>query len=170
METEFESVLLSFYRPDMISYMDNHPEEFEEAILLAVSGKQPFAWRAAWLLGICMEENDKRIKAYTELIIRSLADKTDGHQRELIKILSKMELNEDQKGFLFDFCVNLWKDIYKQPSMRSTALKIIVKIAKQYPDLSKEVALLTKDQYLNTLSPAIKKSVPKILKELDQKI
>ncbi|MGE5682948.1 MAG: hypothetical protein ACM34K_18930 [Bacillota bacterium] len=169
MTTEFESVLLSFYKPDMIAYVNNHPEVFEEAILLAVSNKQPFSWRAAWLLSICMEENDTRFQAYTELIINSLADKTDGHQRELLKILLKMELNEDHQGLLFDFCVNLWKDIYKQPSVRSTALKIIVKITREYPDLTKEVLLITKGQYLNTLSPAIKKSVPKILKELVQK-
>jgi hypothetical protein len=170
METEFESVLLSFYKPDMISYLDNHPEEFEEAILLAVSDKPRFSWRAAWILSICIKGNEKRIQAYAGLIINSLAGKADGHQRELLKILLKMELNEDQEGLLFDFCVNLWKNIHKQPSVRSTALKIIVKITRRYPDLSKEVILLTKGQYLNTLSPTIKKSVPKILKDLEQNI
>lgn len=166
MKTEFESVLLSFYKPDMISYLDNHPEDFEEAILLAVSNKQPFSWRSAWLLWSCIEENDRRIQKYTELIINSLSDKSDGHQRELLKILSRMELNEDQEGFLFDFCMNMWKDVFKKPSVRSTALKIIVKMANKYPDLSHEVLLITQGQYLSTLSPAFKKSIKRMMKDL----
>jgi hypothetical protein len=34
----------------LISYLSAHPEYFEEAITLAISDKQPYSWRAAWLL------------------------------------------------------------------------------------------------------------------------
>ena len=34
----------------MIAYMETHPEAYEEAVQLAISDKQPYAWRAAWLL------------------------------------------------------------------------------------------------------------------------
>lgn len=166
MQTPYEDVLLSFYKTDMISYLDNHPQEFEEAVLLAIADKQPYSWRSAWLLWSVMIENDSRIQKYIDLIISSLSGKKDGHQRELLKILSKMELNEDQEGLVFDFCVNMWKDIYKQPTVRFTALKMIVGITKEYPDLFSEVTLLTQGQYLSTLSPAVKKAVPKLLKEL----
>lgn len=168
MQTPYEDVLLSFYKTDMISYLDDHPEEFEEAVLLAAADKQPYSWRSAWLLWSVMDENDSRIVDHIDRIINSLSGKKDGHQRELIKILSKMELNEDQEGLVFDLCVNMWKDIYKQPTVRFTALKMIVSITMKYPELFSEVALLTQGQYLSTLSPAVKKAVPKLLKELNK--
>ncbi len=65
--------------------MENHPEYFNEAIELALVDKQPYSWRAAWLLWSCMEENDKRIRKYLKKIIDSLKSKDDGHQRELTK-------------------------------------------------------------------------------------
>jgi len=39
METALEHFLTSSYKADMISYMDTHPEDFEEAIKLAISNK-----------------------------------------------------------------------------------------------------------------------------------
>ena len=76
----------------MISCMDAHPEDFEEAIKLAVSDKQPYSWRAAWLLWSCMEENDQRIQGYVKNIIDTLTARNDDHQRELLIILHQMEI------------------------------------------------------------------------------
>ena len=71
METELERVLISSYKDKMISFMDAHPEYFEEAIELAISDKQSYSWRAAWLLWSCMEENDSRIQGYIKKIIKT---------------------------------------------------------------------------------------------------
>jgi hypothetical protein len=165
METALENILTCSYKDEMILYMYAHPEDFEEAIKLAVSNKQPYSWRAAWLLWSCMEENDQRIQGYVKNIINTITTKNDGHQRELLKILLKMQLNEDYEGFLFNVCVDVWEKIYKRPSVRLTSLKIIVKIAKNHPDLSREIILLTQNQYLDSLSPAVKKSISKMIKE-----
>ena len=111
METALEHILTSCYKADMIIYMDAHPEDFEEAIKLAVSDKQPYSWRAAWLLWSCMEENDRRIQRYMKKIINTLTTKNDDHQRELLKILLQMEINEEYEGFLFNcLCICLGKD------------------------------------------------------------
>ena len=72
LETTLENKLLNSYKDEMISFMDTHPEFFEEAIELAIADKQPYSWRAAWLLWSCMEENDKRIRKYIKKIIDSI--------------------------------------------------------------------------------------------------
>ncbi len=168
METALEHTLTSFYKDGMIAYMNAHPEDFEEAIKLAVSDKQPYSWRAAWLLWSCMEENDQRIQAYIKNIIDTITSKKDGHQRELLHILLQMEIDEEYEGFLFDVYVTIWEKINKTPSVRITAFKMIVKIAKKYPDLYNEIKFLTQNHYLETLSPGVKKSISKIIKELPQ--
>jgi len=147
--------------------MENHPEYFEEAIELAVADKQPYSWRAAWLLWSCMEENDQRIKKYIEDIVSVVKDKNDGHQRELIKILLQMELKEKYEGILFNICMDVWEQINKSPSVRITALKFIIKIAKKHPELSQEISFLTQDHYLESLSPGVKHSVSKMMNEFN---
>jgi len=166
METALEEVIMSFNKEKMILFMDSHPEAFEEAIKLALSDKQPHSWRAASLLWSFIEENDKRIQKHIKEIINAIESKKDGHQRELLKILLKMDLNKKHEGFLFDLCMNLWEQINKDPSVRVTAFKFIVKMAKKYPELSKEISFLTQDHYLETLSPGVKNSVAKLIKEL----
>ena len=59
----------------------------------------------------------------------------------------------------------IWEKINKKPSVRLTAFKIIVKIAKKHPDLSHEITFLAQNQYLDSLSPAAKKSILKMIKE-----
>lgn len=159
-----EHKLLNSYKAEMISFMDTHPEYFEEAIQLAVSDKQPNAWRAAWLLWSCMEENDRRIQKYIKKIVDTLENKDDGHQRELLKILLNMELNEEYEGKLFNLCMDIWEQISKSPSVRVNAFKFIFKIAKKHPELAKEIRFLTEDHYLESLSPGAKHSVLKMMK------
>lgn len=169
METALEQVLIQFYKKEMLSFMQVHPEHFPEAVELALSDKQPYAWRSAFLLGDCMEENDTRIQAYTKKIISVLPGKETGHQRELLKILIKMELDDEDEGFLFDFCVTLWEQIDRVPSVRYIAFKFISRIAKKHPDLLNEVILLTQDRYMDTLSPGIRRAISEMIKEITNK-
>ena len=165
METALEQILMNSYKDGMISYMNAHPEDFEESIKLALSDKQSYSWRAAWLLWSCMKENDPRIQPFIKSIINVLTSKNDDHQRELLKILLQMELNEKQESFLFDVCMSVWEQINKKPSVRFTAFKFIVKIVKKHPDLSHEIIYLIQNQYMDSLSPAAKKSIHKMIKE-----
>ena len=162
-----EEKLISSYKDEMISFMENHPEFFEEAIELAVADKQLYSWRAAWLLWGCMEENDRRIQKHTKKIIDTVETKDDGHQRELLKILYQMEIEEEHQGKIFDLCLDIWEQINKKPSVRINALKFIIKIAKKHPELFQEITFLTQDHYLESLSPGVKHSVSKLMRELN---
>ncbi len=163
METELEKVLMNFYKEEMILYLTNHPEGFEEAVQLAITDKQPYSWRAAWLLWSCMEENDPRFKDQIPRIMACLRDKSDGHQRELLKILYLMEIDEEFEGTLFDHCVSIWEKIGKKPSVRFNAFKMIVKISGKYPELSQEIGFLLQDHYTDSLSHGVKRSLFKLI-------
>jgi len=169
MESVLENKLMTLYKEGMISFLKTHPNHFDEAVQLATTDKQPYSWRAAFLLWGCMEENDIRIRKYVKSIVDSIKTKKDGHQRELLKILYKMEINEKYEARLFNICMGLWEQIDKDPSVRITALKFIIKIAKKYPELLAEIKVLTQDQYLESLSPGVKRSATKIIIEAIRK-
>lgn len=166
MESVLENKLMALHKDEMISFLKSHPEYFGEAIQLAISDKQPYSWRSAFLLCGSIEENDKRIQKHITSITNCIKEKKDGHQRELLKILYKMKISEKHEGQLFDICMNLWEQISKEPSVRMTALKFIIKIAKKHPELLKEIVFLTQDQYLETVSPGVKRSIKKMMQEV----
>jgi hypothetical protein len=166
MESVLENKLVSSYKVEMISFMNSHPEFFEEVIELAVSDKQPYSWRAAYVLWSVIDENDRRIQKHIKKIVNAVKTKSDGHQWELLKILLKMELDEKYESVLFDICMNVWEQINKAPAVRVNALKMIIKIANKQPKLQKEISFLTQDQYLQSLSPGARHSVRKLMKEV----
>lgn len=167
METELERVLMNNYKTDMILYLTSHPKSFEEAVQLALANKQPWSWRAAWLLWSCMEENDSRIQAHIRSFIECIGEKSDGHQREFLKILYLMDIDEKLEGILFDHCISIWEKINKQPSVRFNAFKIIVKISRKYPELSQEIGFLTQDHYMDTLSVGVRHSLIRMINGLE---
>ncbi len=163
METPLEHVLMAFHKQEMIAWLETHPESFAEAVYLAVADKQPYSWRAAWLLWSCMEDDDPRIRPFISGMIECLEDKRDGHQRELLKILYRMDISEAQEGLIFNLCMNVWEKVGKAPSVRHNAFRMIVRIASKYPDLSNEIALITQHHYLETLSPGVRRAVLKMI-------
>ena len=166
METAFEKILTNSHRPEMESYVVAHPESFEEAIKLAIADKQPYSWRAAWLLWSCMEKNDKRIRKYVKNMVNILPNREDNQKRELLKILEQMEIKEEFEGLLFKHCVTIWEKIDKQPAVRYNAFKILAKITQRHPELFQEVNLLIQKQYTESLSSTVNKSINKIVKDI----
>ncbi|MFT7035832.1 MAG: hypothetical protein ACJA2S_004356 [Cyclobacteriaceae bacterium] len=150
----------------MVKVVNSSAENFNETIQLACTNKTPQSWRAAWILGHCTKKNDQRISDFLNVLITTVDKKKDGHQRELIKLIIKNKLNEEQEGLLFDICMNIWETSNKSPSVRYFAFQFIVTIVKKYPELRREIDVLTQPEYLETLSPGIRKGLEKRIKEM----
>ncbi len=163
MQSRLEFILTNSHKAEMIAYLKSNPRDFDEAIKLVLSDKQPYSWRAAWALWSCIHKNDQRIQKHVEKIIDILPIRRDNQLRELLIILQQMEIDESLEGKLFDICVTIWKRIEKQSSVRYHAFKTMIKIAKKHPDLTKEIQLITDSRYMNTLSDGIKRSLIKMM-------
>lgn len=79
----------------------------------------------------------------------------------MFKILLKLELAEEQESQLIDICINLWKDIEAKPTVRFYAFRMLIEIAKKYPDLETEIRLLTSDLYMDSLTQGIRRVIEK---------
>jgi hypothetical protein len=152
---------ISRNRDELISNINAYPDQFKETLRIALKD-EPQAWNAAWLLEHCVMKNDPRIREHVFSLIQAIKGKRDGHQREILKILRKMDLKDDQEGYLFDECMNIWESVGKSPSVRITTFSILADIAKKYPELRHELEFLTQNQYTETLSPGIRLSFDRI--------
>jgi hypothetical protein len=159
MKTRLEHILTNAYKAEMISYMQSHSEDFEEAILLAIADRQPYSKKAAWLLWSCMDWNDHRIQGQVKRIIDVLPERSDSHVKDLLIILQRMAINEKYEARLFDICVGIWTRTEKMPSVRYNAFKVLIKIGKKHPALIKEITLLTGSQYMDSLSDTVQKAL-----------
>ncbi|NJB82450.1 hypothetical protein [Wenyingzhuangia aestuarii] len=148
----------------LIQTFKEQAEVHAAAIQVALSNKQPHAWRATWILTHCTKKDDDRIHPYIDEFIKAIDQKKDGHQREILKILDKMSLDEEQEGRLFDICMNLWENIAKAPALRYMAFKQIHKTYQKYPELNGELEFISQEHYLESLSPGIKKIIHRIIK------
>lgn len=157
------------YKDAILEYMEEHPEDFDEALELSVTDKKHLCWRAAWLVFHAMEPNDPRVQKKADEMIRVLPDRESGHQRELLKVLSSMKLEEEQETYLFDLCISLWEQVKLPPAVRYTAFKFLIQTCEKHPELANEVLSLAQPQHVNSLSPGIKNSIRKMLKSLENK-
>ncbi|HOT89684.1 MAG TPA: hypothetical protein PL028_09110 [Bacteroidales bacterium] len=74
-----------------------------------------------------------------------------------------MNLGDEYEGKLFDICAKIWEKVEKQVSVRYNAFKLMIKIIKKHPDLSKEIIFLTESHYTDSLSDTVKKSISKMI-------
>jgi len=163
LQSKLKHILVTARKTDMVDYIKANDAAFEEAIQLALSDEQPYAWRASWVLWACMEANDHRIKPHLKSFIELLPKKPYNIQREFLMILQRMEITGDEEGKLFDQCVRIWEKIGLQASVRHNAFRMMAKIARNHPELKHELKLLTEPHYLEPLSPGVKRAVHKIL-------
>ncbi len=162
-ETKLEFAITNSYKDDLISYIKANQDEFQELIELSVSDKQPYSWRAAWLLWSCMDKNDKRISNHIKKIIDILPERQDNQQRELLMVLQRMELETKNEGKLFDSCAKIWGNLNKNTSLRLNALKIMIALSKKYPDLLNEINSLTDSYYTENLTENVKNAIGKLM-------
>ena len=125
------------------------------------------SWIHAWQINHTKKTELNKLEGQIKNIILAIDGKNDGHQRELLKVLLKLNLTDDQLSLLWDICLRIWLDIQKQSSVRISAYKILVNTAKKYKPLSDELIRLTEDKHVSSLSNGIKNSTYKnLLNEL----
>lgn len=166
MPSPLEEKLLSSHKPQMVAYLAAHPECFEEAIKLTLSDKQPYSWRASWVLWSSMQKNDARVRKYVKKLIDLLPTCKYNQQREILKILELMEIGEKQQGMLFDHCVSIWCDVSKQVSVRYNAFKLLGKLAQQHPQMKQELVVLASSPYIDNMGKGAGKALGLILAKI----
>ena len=125
------------------------------------------SWIHAWQINHTKKTELIKIQNQVDKIISAIDGKNDGHQRELLKVLLKLNLTDDQLSLLWDICLRIWLDIQKQSSVRISAYKILVNAAKKFKPLSDELVRLTEEKHITSLSNGIRNSTYKnLLSEL----
>lgn len=166
MKLSISELLLTSHKKSLLEEVAAHPEYRDQLLDLLLNAENPLAWRAGWLLFDCTPPNDPLILPKIDHIIDILPQKMQSQQRELLKLLFKMDLTEHQMGRVFNIASSFWLNPKKQPSVRMYSFRWMLKIAEVHKELLPEVLLLAESPQTQNLSPGVKHSVGLLLKNL----
>lgn len=145
----------------MLAKIRSEEKNIDLLLQWSMDTDQPLGWRSVWLLRQVLKKNDPILEPHIKKVLDLYASFNESQKREWLKALESQSLDDDEEGILFDHCMNEWKKIQNHPALRASAANIIFKVVKKYPELKEELMHLMSNEYLDTLSPAIKKGVVK---------
>lgn len=143
----------------IVKFLDNNNSYLHQFVEYSMTNNLN-AWRCSWILFHYISTYGKdEIQKYADDYISCIFNiKKDGQIRENLKILSKLNLDENQTGELYDFCLELLWNNKLQPSVRVVAFRFMLKVADDYPELRNEIFQVV-EQIKDHLSEGIKRSV-----------
>lgn len=121
-------------------------EKYEELVELAFSRDMPVCWRATWILDYLAELHPWLAETYIERFWTEIpANHPLGVTRSLLRLLSRYEIPEAYQGPATDLCLD-WLSLEAVPvAIKAYSMEILLKIARLYPELSKEFIAIIED-------------------------
>lgn len=125
--------------------------------------------KASWILGTVTGIDKRFATRYANRLVALLKNATvGGVQRELLKSLYKVDINNESEGILVNTCFQLLQDNQSDLAVKYYCVKVIQRMLKRYPDLKGElVEILKSQQEIHTASWC--RQSKKILAEINQK-
>lgn len=135
-----------FSKDEILAFVNQKQDIYKEAIELVIYGEHPLAWRSAWVLTHVFSKKDIRLKPYCNVLLQIVPNaKPDGFQRELLRLIQKSGIEEENIGEITNICFDIWESVKKIPSVRIIALKILIEVSDLYPELKQELLLITEN-------------------------
>ncbi len=123
----------------LLSEIKKRPDLAKELLSLALVNEHPFSWRAAWALSHYSKKNKKFIEENQDRIILRLEEIEHPSQVGCLLItLNNIQLNSENLGIVADVCIAMLKGEIEAGYVKMYAMEVMLKIAKQYPELSTE--------------------------------
>lgn len=146
--------------------IEEDPFVFEEVWEIMMEQEERIAMRAAWALTILAKKHPWFFDPVVPQIIEALQTiQIASVRRCLLNLLTRVSLQEDQAGFLFDLCFNILESPSAEIAHKAYAMTILYNISEMEPDLKPELIALFESQF-DDESSAIKARARILQKEL----
>ncbi len=145
----------------------HNPENLSVLTQIALYGKQPKSWRAAWLMDKIHEKEPVLIRPLIPQIIEQLKlEKREGKKRHLLKLVSLNSIPVESLGFLTDHCISVFTSSKEPIAVRVHAMQILHNIALFEPGLKPEILAIMEHEIENHPSAGLLSRGRKLLRSL----
>ncbi len=164
----FREQLLSELSRKNIDYIihciGDRQDLFDEIVGLILHDTDPVPARAAWVAEGVSEQFPEMINPHVTSLIRALPACTHpGTRRNVLKILSRTPIPEEEQGMLIDQCFGWMLDLNEPVAVKVYCMQIIANHLDTYPELSNELREVIEDQW-DRNSPGFQSRGRKILR------
>ena len=170
MELESEiKILRSKHQVEkLIRWIGTDSKRFAQLMKLFFNGDQDISRRSAWVVSHCCERHPKLAKPWLKAMINKLQEPNihSAIQRSVMRVLQYVEIPKSLKGTVVILCFNFISDIKTAIAPQAFAMTVLANIAKEEPDLLKELRVLV-HQMLPYGTSAFRARAKKIFKDLD---
>lgn len=154
----------------VIRIINQQPELFETLWSIFCQQKNPESRRAAWAIDLLNENLAYLNEKHLETIISMLPlYKHEGYKRHSLRILERNIIPETHKGEVVSICFNWLESPSSAVSVKMFCLKILERIAKEEPIISRELIDIIELQ-LNDATPGFKSIGLKTIRSLQKLI
>ena len=149
--------------------LDNH-EYFDTALKIGLTNEKPYCWRCAWIIFKASEKKPELLNPYITRIINSLENfRFDSQIGGFLKTLTyAVEIDEELLGLLTNYCIKIIYDTQRPSHNKYYAIQLLLKIAKKFPDLSREFTLVIEENLPYYERPYLKRFARNAIKNLSQ--
>lgn len=134
---------------------------------IALYGKHPKSWRAAWLMDKIHEKEPSLIRPLIpQMIERLKVEINEGKKRHLLKLVSLNQIPVESLGFLTDHSIAVFTSSKEPIAVRVHAMQILHNIALLEPDLKSEIHIIIEHEIENHPSAGLVSRGRKLLKSL----
>ena len=146
--------------------LEENPSLVDDLFMLAISNKQPLAWRAAWVFSHMADYKSPLLPPLLPQIIKALLRIENQSQRGcFLRVLTRTDFMVDEYGDLLDFCINILLKPSNHPSHKFYCLDMLEKYAIQVPDLKQELIMVVEESLQNFETEVLRRKGRRWLKK-----
>ena len=152
----------------IVNYVGADQSRFNTLITTFLEGPYRITQRTAWPLSYCVRNHPSLIDRHYGSVLKILTKPGihDAVKRNIMRLLQFVDIPQKHQGKVIEHCFNLMDP--KEPiAVRVFAMTVLANLAKQHPDLKKELKLVIEDQLPFGTAAYLSRS-KKILRQLEK--
>jgi len=153
--------------PYLINEIAQNSEYYQMLMEIAIFAHHPKSWRAAYLIDKINDNHPQLLQPFLCDIIKQVKiEKSEGKKRHFLKLISMNDLQKEQQGHLFDFCLKTFTSAKAAVAVRVHAMQILFNITLSEPELRQEILSVIEYEIENHPSAGIVSRGNKLIKKL----
>jgi len=151
----------------IVNWVGGNQQRFDELFTLFLNDEFRVVQRAAWPVSYCVDAHPALISKHWKALLGNLK-KTGLHnavKRNSVRLMEDIDIPVKYHGPVMDLCFKFLESPTEALAVKACSMSVLGKLAKQYPEIGKELKLIIEDQ-LPHQSAGYKSRAQKILKQL----
>ena len=150
------------------AYIGDSQQRFDILIDLLLNDEYRVVQRSSWVVSYVAEKYPHLIMSHLKKVIAYLENPPHvAVKRNILKVLSSIDIPEEHQGILVDLCFKFLYDPKEAIAVHAFAMQVIFEIGKKEPDLFHELKQILEENY-ETGSAGYKVRAKRILKYINK--